>query len=283
MDFKKFLPNGVEIKEHQPSLSDGVSIKIYDFIPANCDEKKPVIVFIPGWISTLLSWDKVLRALTAHVRVLYLETREKPSSYVFNVYKTDFSVERLARDVEESLVQVLKEGTPFALMGSSLGSTLILDFLSFAVRKPLCSYLISPLPSFRFPRILSFFVIDLAPASIYFVLKPIVKWYLGKWRLDLENERDQAEKYFYSLDTADPHKLRMNAKCLMKYEVWNKLPSIDTPVVIIGARSDSLHEVDSVRSILDGLKDSQYIECASNEETHNEVVAQLIMDHMAKL
>ena len=35
-----------------------------------------------------------------------------------------------------------------------------------------------------------------------------VKWYLGKFRLDLENDMAQYEKYCNALDAADPRKLK---------------------------------------------------------------------------
>ena len=46
-----FVAKNVSVIEKYVELSDGVQLKIYDFIPPGYDPETPVIIFIAGWIS----------------------------------------------------------------------------------------------------------------------------------------------------------------------------------------------------------------------------------------
>lgn len=252
-------------------------MKLYciDFIPKKDSPSKPIIFFVAGWISHIIGWKEVLYTLTNEYRVIYIETREKTSSIIpeGKTY-TDFSfnVMRMVLDLDDVIKKVIPKNRTFVIAGSSLGSSIILEYLAMNTRKPECALLIGPLPEFRYPPLLGDIVPRL-PASWYNVLKEIVKWYLRTFRLDTEKEKEQMAKYTNTINSADPYKLKPNALALKNYNLWDKLPFITTPCYIFGAKTDKLHATDDIKRLLQNLKIAHYIECESNKETHSKVVA----------
>ena len=73
-----------------------VVLQVVDFTPGG-GSRRPVVVFVAGWISHIDGWYEVLREMTADFRVLYVETRDKSSARVSR--KADYSVAALARDL----------------------------------------------------------------------------------------------------------------------------------------------------------------------------------------
>jgi pimeloyl-ACP methyl ester carboxylesterase len=156
-----------------------------------------------------------------------------------------------------------------------------MEFLALNRRVPRCAILIGPTPEFRFPPILGELVM-LLPPSLYLVIKPFIKWYLRTFRLDAKKEQEQVKKYGSTLDAADPYKLKANALALKEYKIWEKLPLIKTPSLIIGAVSDTLHGVDSIKRMISMMPRAEYRELASNKETHSEKAGDLIARYIGK-
>lgn len=264
-----------KINDFYISVSDGMELYCIDFIPKKDSSSKPIIFFVAGWISHITGWKDVLLTLTDEYRVIYIETREKTSSRIpeGKTYKDfSFNVMRMVLDLHEVIQKVIPKNRTFVMAGSSLGSSVILEYLAMHTRKPECALLIGPLPEFRFPPLLGDIVPRL-PASWYNVLKELVKWYLRNFRLDTEKEKEQMAKYTNTINSADPYKLKPNALALKNYNLWDKLPFITTPCYIFGAKTDKLHATDDIKRLLQNLQYAEYIECESNKETHSQVVA----------
>ena len=81
MDYSQYTDHPAGVKEYRVDVSDGVSLKIIDFTSQNVARERSVILFVAGWISLISGWKDVLKVLTAEHRVIYLESREKKSSY----------------------------------------------------------------------------------------------------------------------------------------------------------------------------------------------------------
>jgi pimeloyl-ACP methyl ester carboxylesterase len=260
-------------------VSDGVSLKIIDFTPRNVSQEKPVILFVAGWISLISGWKGVLKVLTAEYRVLYLESREKKSSAVPDVKKVSFSMERLKLDIGEIIEKVISPSEKFMLAGSSLGASAILEYCGSEKRKPLSAVLIGPNAEFRFPKIVGTIIPALHP-SLYFSVKPVIKWYLRNFRLDKKNSREQIEKYENTLDCADPYKLKANALALRNYALLNRVDNINVPCLIIGATTDTLHGTENIKRLIKIVPDSLYVELESNMETHSEKAGRVIAEYI---
>ena len=281
MEYSEYTSSGTEFKEYYVRMSDGVRLRIFEFIPEAADRKKPVIIFVAGWISLISGWKGVLQEITPHFRTIYMETREKRSSLVPQNMNVSFAMDRLRKDIGEVIDELIPEKQNFFLAGSSLGASAILEYCSLNQRIPECAFLIGPNAEFRFPKVLG----DIVPAfhpSLYFAVKPVVKWYLKNFRLDKKNALEQVKKYENTLDEADPYKLKANALAIKNYTVWDKLGTIITPCVIFGATSDTLHGTDNLQKLIAIIPRTEYIELASNTETHSNKAGKLIAEYIAE-
>lgn len=282
MDYSPYTNHTTNVKEYMFKVSDGVSLKIIDFIPRNVSQEKPVILFVAGWISLISGWRGVLKVLTAEHRVIYCETREKQSSTVPEVKKVSFSIERLKLDIGEIIENIIPPSEKFILAGSSLGASAILEYCASDKRKPVCSVLINPNTEFRFPKFLGSIIPALHP-SLYLIVKPVIKWYLRNFRLDKKTCKEQIEKYENTLDCANPYKLKANALAIKNYAIWGRIDNINVPCLVIGATSDKLHATENVKHLLKIIPDSTYIELKSNMENHSEKAGHVILEYSEAL
>lgn len=260
-------------------VSDGVSLRIFEFTAPDAVPDKPPIVFLPGWISSIEGWRSVLEVLAREHRIVYVETREKRSADLPDGGDVDFSMDRLSMDLHEVLREAVPPAEPFCLMGSSLGSTVILDYLSRRLRQPVLAILVAPNLIFRLPR----WVVTAAkrlPASTYTVMKPILKWYLCTFLLDAEKEPEQAERYRRNLDAAEPRRLRANALELDDYSAWDRLPRITAPVLVVAGESDSLHHMEDIERLASMLPEARLEIMASNRETHSARLGHLALQEI---
>lgn len=270
---------GVEVDEFYFEASDGVELKIMDFRPENNAPDKPLVVFVAGWVSLVSGWRDVLRRITATCRTLYVETREKKSARLPGNKTLDFSIHRMSLDIEELVGKLVPENRSFYMAGSSLGSTVVLDYMSRQVRQPAKAILIAPICDFPFPLWL-LFIIRFIPAGFYSLVRPILKWYLRNIRLDKKNEPEQVRKYEGTIDAAEPARLKANALAIKDYSLWEKLDTIGAPVCIVGAETDNLHGLDVMERMVSMMPVARFELMKSNKETHSEKAGELILSQI---
>ena len=272
--------NKVVMVETSVRVSDGVELTLFDFMPEDCDENAPVLIFVAGWVSLIKGWRDVLKVVVPDYRILYVETREKKSALLPKGRYPLFTVERMARDIDEVVRETLNDATPFYLAGSSLGSTVILHYLSQPdYRAPEKSILISPIGEVHFP-FWAKIIINYFPPSAYVVIKHLVIWYLNTFRVDKKNEPEQAEKYKGTVGSAEPKRLQANARALFDYAVWDKMPSIKSPVVIVGAETDKLHGLETLEKMVSLIPDASLEIMESNKATHSEKAGMLMAGYL---
>ncbi len=272
---------GVTVAERFFKTSDCVHLRIIDFIPPENDGGKPVLVFVAGWISMISAWRPVLSVLTPYMRILYVETREKRSALVDWTKSTDFSISRMVFDLRELLEELVPPSSVFFLAGSSLGSTVILDFLSGCRRQPELAVVIAPNAEFGIPRWF-YPLVRLIPPAAYSLVRAPIKHYLCTYRIDSLHEKEQALKYQRSLDWADPRRLKASALAMKGYSLWPKLGGIAAPVVIVAARTDRLHGVRDIERMAKLIPDARMEIMESNRETHSEKAGRFILDEIEK-
>lgn len=273
------LPEKVSVTEKRVKTSDGVELRILDFKPGTEKPENPVIAFVAGWISLIQGWQEVLNTLTPMYRTLYIETREKISAKLPDSRDVAFTIQRMSQDIHEVLDQLLPENQAFYFAGSSLGSTTLLHYLSTYPRQPAKSLLIAPLCEFHIPS-WGIFLVRLAHPSMYIAIKPFIKWYLRNFRLDKKNEPEQVAKYEGTIDAADPARLKKNALSIKDFSLWNHLPDIPSPVIIIGAETDTLHGVDTMEKMIALIPNARLEMMKSNKDTHSEKAGLLMLEHI---
>ena len=111
----------------------------------------------------------------------------------------------------------------YVLFGSSLGATAIIDcYRSLKKKTSVAWFLSRPNAVFRVPRSWKV-IVTLFYAPLYALIRPSVKWYLRTFRLNVQADAAQYEKYCEALDAADPRKLKKAVMSVWSYEVWGTL------------------------------------------------------------
>lgn len=277
LDYRQYVQPTVTASERYITMSDGVALRVIEFVPA-VDDDRPVVLFVAGWISLISGWKGFLHSLTARYRVVYFETREKSTSKVDSVKKTAFDMPRLVADIAEAVEQTVPPGREYFLSGSSLGATTALEYLMTQNRMPLSTALVAPNAELQFPGAVMA-VIRLIPPAIYGPVKAFAKWYLRKFKVDAEKEPEQMAKYENTLDCADPYKLKKNVFALMGYSVWGREQNIRGPLYVVGASSDTLHGLDAMEKLVAAVEGGELVAMESNKATHGEAAGTLVADY----
>ncbi|MBW2599980.1 MAG: hypothetical protein JRC60_07905, partial [Deltaproteobacteria bacterium] len=74
-----------------------------------------------------------------------------------------------------------------------------------------------------------------------------------------------------------------NAFAIKDYSLWEKLPDVRSPVLIVGAQSDALHGLDVMNRMVSLMPDADMEMMSSNRETHSEKMGELIVDRITGL
>jgi pimeloyl-ACP methyl ester carboxylesterase len=279
MDFSEYCAPGSTYQEERVPVSAGVSLRTIKFTPAQ-KGKNPPVVFVPGWISLMRGWQAVLREMTMDFEIIYIETREKISSRVKG--RARLGVKEIGDDIVKIISGLGLPENGYVLLGSSLGATVILDCFRFLVPRPLCLVLVGPNAVFRVPKAWIAFIHFFYP-GFYLLLKPVVKWYLRTFRMDIHADYAQYQKYCSALDAADPWKLKKAIIPFSRYQVWNLLPGIDAPTLIYGASKDKLHEPENLKKMVSMMPRAVYVDLETNQGTHSESMVSEMRKYLAKL
>lgn len=278
-DLADYCAPGATYNEEMISVSEHVSLRLITFTPAE-DKNNPPVLFVAGWISLMSGWKEILQEMTKDFKVYYVETREKITSQVKG--RENFGVEDIGKDLG-ALVSLLKfTSNNYILLGSSLGATAILDCCQHLTIPPKCLVLIGPNAVFRVPRFGKAIVSVFWP-RMYVVIKPLVKFYLKNFRLDVKSDYAQYEKYCNALDTANPWKLKNAVMRLWKYEVWDLLGEIAFPSLIVGASRDDLHEPENLIKMVSMMPSATYVDLETNKGTHSKPMVDEVRNYLKTL
>lgn len=257
-------PDSTFIEEQIP-ISEQVSLRVISFT-SGIQSNNPCVMFIPGMISQIRNWGKVLREMTRDFPVYYIETREKISSMVKG--NQNYGIDGIRQDIVTLTAHFNLKSRSYILFGSSLGGTVILDACRFLTRDPICLVLVGPNALFRMPPF-SRMAVSCFPPGLYSSVKPLIKWYLKTYRLDPISDYAQYKKYCSVLDSPDPWKLKKAMLAVSRYEVWDYLEAIKYPVLIFGGSKDVMHEPGNLKKMVTLLKDGTYVDMETNANTHS--------------
>lgn len=296
VDFYRYAaPKGVTVSERYLTVGDGMSLHLIDFQPpgqandqsaAAANEAvhgKPWLLFLPGWLSQPTGWGAFLSEITPHYRVLYLESREKSSSVAPMANKVSYEAARMVTDVQEAVRQIVPPNQPWLLSGSSLGSSVALEYLAAASKgdcpPPNEALLIAPNLTFAFPKwakpIFRWF-----PLRLYPVLAAAIKAYIRWFKVDMKREPEQYQKYASTIDSAAPHKLRPNALSLFDYDGWRAAKTLTTPTTLVGGQSDGMHGLADLKRVTELNRYCTLVEMKSNKATHSDEAGRLLKSRL---
>lgn len=278
-DLSAYASENTEIKESYLQVQPEVQVRVIHFHPF-IKAKNPTVVFVAGWVTQMVAWKEVLQEMTKDFSVIYLETREKISSRIKGQVK--FDVESIGKDIVAVVDHFNLKNRAYLLFGSSLGATAIVDAVRWLKEQPLCLVLVGPNAHFRVPRV-GMWVIRAFYPGFYSVIKPVVKWYLRTFRLDVKHDYAQYQKYCRALDAADPWKLKPAVLALSTYEIWSYLSYVHCPTLIFGAEKDKLHEPENLRKIVQSLPNCRYIDLETNQGTHSRQVVEYLRGFISQL
>jgi pimeloyl-ACP methyl ester carboxylesterase len=276
-NLREFCSPDVTYEDRMVTVAEGVALRVVTFSPSK-DAGNPTVVLVAGWITQMTAWKTVLREMTREFRVIYVETREKISSQVRG--DVEYSVSAIGRDLVTLIDQLGVAPGPYVMFGSSLGATAIVDCYAALTRKPLALVLVGPNAVFRVPKAW-LIVVALFYPPFYVLIKPVVKWYLKNFRLNVRSDKEQYLKYCRALDAADPWKLKPAVLAVSKYEIWNRLEKVTSPTLLIEASKDVLHEPENLRKIASGIPHLVAVDLETNKGTHSERVVEEMRTFLA--
>lgn len=279
MNLSGFCGPGATVDEKMVSVTDRVSLRMITFTPEQ-DMGNPPVLFVAGLISQITGWEKVLREMTRDFTVTYVETREKSSSMVKGT--VEYSVEEIGKDLVSLISQLDFKPQQYILFGSSLGATAILDCYRFLKQKPLCLVLVGPNAIFRIPK-WSYPVIWVFPPRLYLLIKPVIRWYLRMFEVDVKSDAAQYKKYSNALDIADPRKLKKLAVPLARYSVWDRLDDVDCSTLIVGASKDIMHIPENLFKMTDHMHNATYLDMETNSMTHSADMVHEVRNYISTL
>ncbi len=263
----------MDVAEHRIRVGDDVDLRCLEWRTAS--ESDPPLLFVAGWITIADSWSEVMVRLAETRRVLYLETREKPSAAIPRrlMRAETFGLDRLGRDIGRVVEHFELDPKNTVLVGSSLGANAILEALKQGCRCR-AAFLIGPNARFDFP-LWSRPLIHLPPVA-YRSLVPFMLWYLRNFRLDPQSEPEQYERYQKTLRAADYRRLKLSALSLVGVDIMDGLDRITDPVAVAFAAADRLHGEVNARRLAEALPRGTALPCASNAAMHRpEVIAEI--------
>jgi pimeloyl-ACP methyl ester carboxylesterase len=278
-DLSQYCAPGTEWEEGWLAVSDKVSLRLITFRRRTVNNN-PSILFVAGWVSQIKAWQEVLLEMTQDFNVYYLETREKISSRICQ--NVEYNVETIGKDIITVISKLAFSEKSYILFGSSLGATSIIDCCRLLKKNPLCLILISPNAEFRVPKIW-LVIVKLFYPPLYELIKPPAKWYLRTFRLDLEVDYEQYEKYCKAIDAGDPWKLKKAVLSLAKYTVWDKLKFVKYPTLLIGASKDKLHEPDNLKKMIQKIHNISHIDLKTNKLTHSRGMVDEVRSYIKSL
>ena len=272
MDFSRFSAEGASFSIGCVPGADNIKLFEIHYRPAN-PSPFPPLIFLPGWVSIIDSWENVLKEMTKDFEIYYLETREKGSAK--HSVEQDLSIASLGDDLSSVLVYHNLFDKPYILFGSSLGGTVILDAMSKMKVSPTMAVLIGPNAEFQAPRYW-LWIIRMVPPILFYFIKPLAKWYMKKKYINMEADPKQYEKYARALDQGNPSRMRRSALNCSKYKIWEKLGNIHQKVLIFTGSQDVLHGYENTVKIAELLPNCELVDLVTNARTHSvEMVNQL--------
>jgi pimeloyl-ACP methyl ester carboxylesterase len=275
-DYSDFCHAGASCKVEYTALPTGVELLTVIFMPPEPPDNPPVI-FIPGLASVIENFRETVIELTRHHTVYYVETREKRSAKITRKHR--FTVEDVTSDIVHFADMKFPSGSAYVIAGYSLGATAIAEAFPLLGNKPVKIILIEPNSSFPFQGWLLF--LARAARVIYYPMKPFLKWYLRRFRINLAEDYEMYRINCRILDSAEPARIGAAIRDLSPYRMNGCLQAISVPALVVVASKDRFHSHDEGMDIARQIKGALYLDLADNKTTHSTEMGRIISDFIS--
>lgn len=253
-------------------------MRVVSFYPSSQGQPFPVVL-VPGLVSVMMTFKKMLLEFTRDFVVHYVETREKSSSLVDG--QVDYSVRAIGLDIIDVISHLGLEDHAYIAFGASLGATAMIDCYEHFQKSPLCLILLEPNAAFSYPPWSLPLIRHTAP--FYRCVRPIAKWYLKNFRVNTKEDYEMYRINCRALNAADPYKLRDAVLAIAPYRIWDRLGSIRTPSLIIGASKDTFHRHEDLLKIVSSIDSSTYLDLEKHERTHSRELVGQVREYLRTL
>jgi pimeloyl-ACP methyl ester carboxylesterase len=268
---------GCKSNEIRLDINEHVSLITFEFIPEKPVNSFPFVI-ITGLATMIDSFMNIVSRLSKTHTVYYIETRDKTSSRMLK--EGDYSIQAMGYDVARIIEMLRLQDNGYYFIGYSLGSPVIAEGYRHLHAKPRCIVFMEPTAEFNYPA-WSLFVIRYCGTFMFNVLRFAAKKYLTTFVINKEEDRQMMVISFHSIDHADPVKLKNAILSIAGYKIWERLPDIKCPSLIVGTTKDGLHRDEDLQKMLRILQNGSYIDLETNERTHNEEMAEVIMQFIS--
>lgn len=275
-NYSDFCHAGASYQVEYSALPTGVELLTVIFTPPEPLDA-PTVIFIPGLGSVIENFRETVIELTRHHTVYYLETREKKSAIITGKHR--FTVEDITSDLVHFAGMRFPAGSDYVMAGYSLGATAIAEAFRLLENKPERIVLIEPNISFPFQGWLLF--LARAARVVYYPLKPFLKWYLRRFRINIAEDYEMYRINCRILDSAEPVRLGAAIRHLSGYRMSACLQGIYVPALVVVASKDRFHSHDQGMEIARQIKGADYIDLADNKRTHSAEMGRIISDFIS--
>lgn len=274
-DFQKYCYPGTHCSEQMVKTDESVCLRVIHFRPVSISPYPPLVMVV-GLATYIESFKAIIGELTRDFEIYYIETREKSSSVLSR--KVKFDMETVAQDIVKIIELFELSHHQYILFGYSYGATVIEEAYHHLESKPTCLLLLSPAPSFYYPR-WSLPLIKIG-VPFYKVIKPTAKWYLRNFVINRQEDNEMYLFTSHTLDQADPGKLKNSILAVAGHEFFDKLEYIDCPTLIIDTSRDGFHRYEDIKRMEKSIKVSTYIDLERTKRTHSPELGIVIRNYL---
>jgi hypothetical protein len=253
-------------------LYNGVTLHSASFYPKD-NKGYPPVIFVPGFASVMESFTGILISLASEFTVHYIETRDKASSVVPG--NLSFNVRDIASDISCAADKLDMPAGEYILLTYSLGATAAAEsFNSIIIRKPALLVLVEPSGVFKIPP-WSLFVARWFGWT-YSLIKPLILLYIRTFMINIKEDEEMYRIVDRALNAADSGKLIKTYLGISGYKIWDVLPMVDVPTIVIGASSDTFHSLGDAMEISKHINKADYIDLVTNMRSHSPEVTECV-------
>ncbi|MHA1551647.1 MAG: hypothetical protein ACTSQC_06860 [Candidatus Heimdallarchaeaceae archaeon] len=257
-------------------MSDNTSIRVLTSKPKESKANGYVLFVNPGWSTTVPGWEIFLMEAMKDFEIVYFESREKASSGLTK--KSEVGMPRMALDLKEVIEQLKLDEKKLVMFGSCIGATTIVCGLVEKLYNPFLPVLVAPPARFEYPEFHRPFI-AITPSFLLNIAKPIGRFWITRFK---SGSPQQAAKYIRALEEADGFKWKKMGLHLAYKRYWKVFPLVENHVLLVAAENDKMHDAKVTRKVKGLIKNSQYLDLKTNENTHSKVMVDTIREYLPK-